>query len=165
MKKTVKSLIIAASVAAIAGIGAVSFASWEGTMTHETEGLKSANINTIGLTATDPSTTLLPYDQVGTYSNAVKMWDIKLTVGNPQAGYKITAEVDTELSVYILLDTNATASAPANDGAATTWQKLEYNVAAETTDYYAHVILVSSDTGDMNQAIDITFTLEEGSAS
>ncbi len=38
MKKKVKSLIIAASVAAIAGIGAVSFAAWQGGGTQTATG-------------------------------------------------------------------------------------------------------------------------------
>lgn len=67
MKKTVKSLIIAASVAAIAGIGAVSFAAWSGTGSKNvTTSGNLGDVETVGYASasvTGWSGTLVPYDQ------------------------------------------------------------------------------------------------------
>lgn len=102
MKKTVKALVIAASVAAVAGIGAVSFAKWEANSAAkgDTTGSTTSVVTTIGnITVSQPTNKLKPYDQdssnaVLTDTDAVTFW--ALTVTN-------SASVDTGVKYYISL--------------------------------------------------------------
>ncbi|MCH5165522.1 MAG: hypothetical protein J1G01_03880 [Clostridiales bacterium] len=90
MKKSIKALIVAASVAAVAGIGAVSFAKWEaGNAATKTATGNTGSINTIGtLTVTPTSASgsvadtitmnaLYPVDQGGTY---LTYWEFDIEV-------------------------------------------------------------------------------------
>lgn len=88
MKKTVKSLIIAASVAAVAGIGAVSFAKW--TQTNTTNGsatgttatldaIGTITVTSLNVDATTGSVKLVPYDQENFDTTAyTNVWVIKV---------------------------------------------------------------------------------------
>ncbi len=88
MKKAVKPLIIAASVAAVAGIGAVSFAKWSASTSSQDVTGKTGIVDTVGaitlvtnsLGAPDGGTAklLVPYDQDTGYSSTTnaKVWKI-----------------------------------------------------------------------------------------
>ena len=92
MKKFVKPLVIAASVAAIAGIGAVSFAAWQGATTADVNKTgATGEIATLGALSVvadsasldgDNLKPLVPADQ-GTVTGAVNYW--KFTVTLPDA--------------------------------------------------------------------------------
>lgn len=99
MKKTVKSLIIASSVAAIAGIGAVSFAKWEATTANKTKQAQNNALGDINIVEFDNSTLtaltdILPYDQDDTY-DASDYKTHSLTVV-PTADKNYTLKIKTE---------------------------------------------------------------------
>lgn len=109
MKKTVKSLIIAASVAAIAGIGAVSFAAWEGTGSKTVT--SNANpLGTVTLVGFDATTadawegTLVPYNQPEStiVDDGVTVTSITLPKLTAVAGQTIT--VKAEIQDYTATD-------------------------------------------------------------
>lgn len=182
MKKTVKSLIVAASVAAIAGIGAVSFAAWSGgnpeDITHSgASGSIVTAAGTLGATSNLSDTVkLVPYDQVAQYSatTMAKMQTINLTYtqgsGAASSNYNFTMALtknDDSLALYYKL---GTATVPTNGGE-------DYNVTDDgwiaftldedvdltlTSDAATiNVILVSTATGDMNKSYEITFSANE----
>ena len=106
MKKTVKSLIIAASVAAIAGIGAVSFAAWSGSTTTSLETSDPVSTGTmvaVGFVDADTKFTntkkdLMPIDQLeAEMGGGARYWqaDLKIT-GTDFTGYKITVKATAE---------------------------------------------------------------------
>lgn len=102
MKKTVKSLIIAASVAAIAGIGAVSFAAWSGssTKTESTGNQASGTVEAVGFAAdtviTNTGKKLMPIDQASVDSETqAYYYAVALkTSGTDFTGYKITVKAE-----------------------------------------------------------------------
>ncbi|MDE5562824.1 MAG: hypothetical protein K2J01_04685 [Clostridiales bacterium] len=191
MKKTVKSLIIAASVAAIAGIGAVSFAAWNGnTQTNNVTGAATGHVDTTGFgdgTTTSLSLQLMPQDQqnIDTTSETT-MYDIKLVVvGNDVSGYKIqgkyTAEKDGSAYTWTTATTGDDAKAAGKleykiDQSATatyaagwtTWTPNESNVAdlvgggtLTEGDWYVHVALTSEQAADMDVDLSFSFKLVE----
>ena len=104
MKKAVKSLIIAASVAAIAGIGAVSFAAWSAneTASGTVTGSTTTVVTTIGdITVTQPTAKLKPYNQSSSNAvlqdtGAVTYWE--LTISNKSGDQDVT---DTNVKYYL----------------------------------------------------------------
>lgn len=183
MKKTVKGLIIAASVAAVVGVGAVSFAKWEVTSDNDVALTGSTGvINTLGdLTVTpadDTYTTgdgnaivmnaLYPVDQGGTY---LTYWTFTLTsevTGTQTVSYKLAGSLgkgsddqSTEVAAAALYWTTTapTESTTAGDGTA---------VAAALTDTGAaltgvsngdtvYVYMIASGTDAMKADISLTF--------
>lgn len=188
MKKTVKSLIIAASVAAIAGIGAVSFAAWNTNVDNDavTNAGGLGNVTaTVGfvLTGSDTATPelsltgkLMPYNQAtaDVETGETQMWsvalaDINVTAKNwtatlTQAG--MTLESGSKF--YYTVNTTETQALPTTD--LTAWTELNGTNAVEITNteaqtvsgYYLHIILDSSSLKDMDKTGAVfTLTLAE----
>ncbi len=183
MKKTVKGLIIAASVAAVVGVGAVSFAKWEVTSDNDVNLTGTTGvINTLGdLTVTpadDTYTTsdgaivmnaLYPVDQGGSY---LTYWTFTLsseTTGTQSVSYKLAGTIaegsdtqSTEVTAAALYwtKTTPTAATKAEDGTA---------VAAALTDSGAalgstvgngdtiYVYMIASGTDAMKANITLNF--------
>lgn len=116
MKKKVKSLIIAASVAAVAGIGAVSFAAWTNSSTVPT-GTGNVNTGEITLTAgfiQDASETektltfdagkkLVPVDQTTLGANDAKILAAQLPAYQVGAGnytFELTLGASQSYKIY-----------------------------------------------------------------
>ena len=175
MKKKVKALVVAASVAAIAGIGAVSFAAWSGsTDTNKTITGATGEIDTIGAITVTPSTTsgsvdasgaitmnaLVPYDQ----GSGVTYWEFDLssdTTGEQTVKYTILGSIakgsgtgaqdigDAELRW------STTAPTTDTDGAEVS------STAADITGTTVYVFLVASGTDAMNANISLTFAVAD----
>lgn len=178
MKKFVKPLVIAASVAAIAGVGAVSFAAWStGDPDDLTHGGATGSIKTdageLGATSNLSDTIkLVPYDQVAQYDSTTmaKMQTINLTytqgTGAASSNYKFTmalTENNDSLSLYYKL---GSASVPtAQDVTTDGWTALAVGTDVDltlTSDAATiNVILVSTDPDDMSKSYTITFSAAE----
>lgn len=174
MKKKVKSLIIAASVAAIAGIGAVSFAAWQGggaTPVDKTGA--TGEVDTLGaitVTSNLDGKTLLPYDQAGTLTaTQIKIWQLDLEVVSTGAAATFevklgTADTDDLGSGKLYIFTGETYADPTTDtaatGAPTDWTALTTTAteikADENGEATAYIILVSNSTDDMNKNFKVT---------
>lgn len=177
MKKVAKGLIIAASVAAVAGIGAVSFAKWEGGANSSVDvSGKTATISVYGFdsaTVTNPTKNLLPYDQGSDVDDNVRIWSIQLpTITAADATklqVKYTDSKATTGDVYVKWSSTDVTTVPSDkDGyqalstTATdlTGATFNANVTAQAGGYLV-VILDSSATTDMNKDIKITVSVEK----
>lgn len=188
MKKTVKSLIIAASVAAIAGIGAVSFAAWnvntDSNVDTNAGGLGNVTA-TVGfvLTGSDTATPdltltdkLMPYNQAAADvdTGETQMWsvalaDINVTAKDWTATLTQTGmTLESGSSFYYTVNTTETEALPTTDLSA--WTQLNGTNAVEITNteaqtlkgYYLHIILDSSNLKDMDKTGAVfTLTLAE----
>lgn len=179
MKKFVKPLVIAASVAAIAGIGAVSFAAWNGgTASKNVSGGTTGHVDTTGFgSGSTASLTdkLMPRDQTGLGTGETTMYNIKLVVeGNDAADYKITGNYTAKKNgsdhtwesgskLEYLIDNNATATY--GTGTWTEWTAsstaadLVGGDSLTAKDYYVHVALTSEEAGDMDVVLAFAFEL------
>ena len=167
MKKKVKSLIIAASVAAIAGIGAVSFAAWsEGSTSTATVGVDTGSIVTMGtLTATsnihgDGALKLVPYNQVDQFDGTTmtKFGEVTLayTGGEGTPVYKIALTANDD---NLTLKYKVASSAPSdNTGFVAIPTTAEAITVAAGDKVY--IILESDDPEDMSKSFTVTFTAE-----
>ncbi|MDE5593138.1 MAG: hypothetical protein K2I75_04315 [Clostridiales bacterium] len=178
MKKTVKALIVAASVAAVVGVGAVSFAAWTGsgttTASQNTNTTGSVSVVGFGNEASLAAVTnLMPWDQDS--GTTVAHYTLpKVTSGNE--GYKITVTADLKNSwtgsLYVIVDDSASTAASDPDTAANGWKAIDGTASVFTftatgdtpKQLYAHVILDSDKSADMNQTYDLTFTLAADAA-
>ncbi|MDE6618699.1 MAG: hypothetical protein K2K13_06715 [Clostridiales bacterium] len=178
MKKTVKALIVAASVAAVVGVGAVSFAAWQGsgTTTASQAANTTGSVSVVGFDADATLTkveNLMPWDQ--TSGTTVAHYTLpEVTSGNE--GYKITASVTKESGwdgdLYIIINDSATTAASDPATAANGWKTLDGTASVFTftatgdtpKQLYAHVILDSDKSADMNKSYDLTFTLAADAA-
>lgn len=180
MKKKVKSLIIAASVAAIAGIGAVSFAAWQGgAVTDKTASGTTGNIATASgeLTVTQnlsDTVKLVPYDQVVQFDSTTmaKMQTITLTYGGEGApavagmdiSMKLTANSITTAATKLYYKLGDVSDVPTDT---TGWTEFTLNTAVELSSAASqkiNVIMDSSNTADMNATYTITFSAAEKTA-
>ncbi len=182
MKKFLKPLIIATSVACVAGIGVVSFAKWEGDKDQTAAGT-TANITTVGLkTITAPSDALLPYDQPGDHaagSGSVEMWKIVVESEGETDTYKLTGKVakasGSSFAGKIYVKVSATDPAAPDPTTAEAsrfsgWTELTVDSSTATQLVAAgsvaasqniYVIMDSSvSTTDMDQQLTFTFALE-----
>ncbi|MDE6201458.1 MAG: hypothetical protein K2M47_06250 [Clostridiales bacterium] len=186
MKKTVKSLIVAASVAAIAGIGAVSFAAWDAnaTKTVNETGATTSVVTTIGnISVTgNHDKNLAPYDQstsnaVLADADAVEMWT--LTVANDATSdtgveyyIGLTEALNTakkgDAELYFSTDYDGTSEIDLDD-----WTKLETVVVTTAgSENYGHklggktvyVILDASGSDAQTMDIKLTFAAVQGDA-
>ncbi len=183
-RKIVKPIVIAASVAAVVGIGAVSFAAWNGTASKDNDvaGGVTGHVDLTGFAATSTTSLtdkLMPQDQSTIGTGETKAYHIKLVIeGNDAANYKIqgsyTAQKDgadytwaSGSSLAYVIDQSATT---AYDAAWTTWTPsatdadLTYTGTLAAGDYYVHVALVSSASADMDVDLAFSFKLAEKSA-
>lgn len=150
MKKAVKSLIVAASVAAIAGIGAVSFAAWQqGSTSDQTVEGNVGSIVTMGAITVNTdlgSKKLVPHNQIDQFdaNSMAKEMNITLTYSG---------------------DEGATLTMVASG---TVGGKLQYQKADETWATFTTAVEVeagtikvrldSEDTADMGDDYTITFS-------
>lgn len=181
MKKFVKPLIIAASVACIGGVGAVSFAAWQNT-NHSSVGTDGAtgSVSLFGFESNTATgfTDLMPWDQTG--ASVVLSADIYKSVALPaieaeSKTYKIQASSDETLTgtVYIKLATTAPTTSVSNvadlttDGWVALTGSLQDVVASATGDttYTAYFVLDSNDTADMGQSFNVTISIAEVSGA
>ena len=169
MKKKVKSLIIAASVAAIAGIGAVSFAAWSGSGATPVD-KTGDTLGAITVTSNLDGKTLLPYDQAGTLTaTQIKVWQLDLEVVSTGAAATFevklgTADTNDLGSGKLYIFTGETYADPSTNTAATgapaDWTALTTTAteieADENGEATAYIILVSNSTDDMNKNFKVT---------
>ncbi len=101
MKKFVKPLVIAASVAAVAGIGAVSFAKWSGGTAKQTQDVTTGSVTnflSVGSLTPTAVTGLLPWDQKQITTEAVT----PSTTDNTMATIAFTVSLDAQSTPYNL---------------------------------------------------------------
>ncbi|MDE6618700.1 MAG: hypothetical protein K2K13_06720 [Clostridiales bacterium] len=180
MKKTVKSLIIAASVAAIAGIGAVSFAAWNtnvnttakndatlGSVTISGGFVKHGENTYEALTTTD--TNLVPYDQgSGTVALVFNIPDYQV-VKDTAYTLTLTATGLQSGSTFKYQIGDAAATGPADATEYASWgTALGAAAVSETptadatvTGKKMTVILDSSNFADMGASVTFTLTYAE----
>ena len=169
MKKFVKPLVIAASVAAVAGIGAVSFAKWEaGSDATGTVSGKTDSIVTVGnLTVSDnlSGKTLMPWDQVDQYDAATNVKVIEISVSSDGEGdqyfsIKLTSAATNTYTVGKLkVFAGETYAAPSGDTLSADWK--EITTSDQELKLYsgkAYVVLDSGNTADMNKDFSLTIT-------
>ena len=179
MKKAVKGLIVAATVAAVVGVGAVSFAYWQGSsdtsVTINTGA--TGQIATVGAITVTPSAAsgsvsegvytmnkLCPVDQTTAPSDCVKYWEFTLSTaatGGQSVKYTIlgtltegTGENATALG-NAALKWSTSAPTAAADGTELT------GTAADITGTTVYVFLTADDTEAMNATISLTFAAVE----
>lgn len=176
-KKIVKPVVIAASVAAIVGIGAVSFAAWTGDNKNvSTQQGTTGSVTLTGFAnATDVSITnaaLVPYDQTeGLTSNVYKMATVSLPkiTSDDKVDIKVTVSEGTDVSLYVQL-VLATATAPTaptenlNDWNAIgssgyTFKGTGDGIKGTDVEYKAYIVLSSNTTGDMGKNYTVNFEL------
>ncbi len=118
MKKFVKPLVIAASVAAVAGVGAVSFAAWQaGTKTAvDTDGGSGLGTVTLSASFDDPSATLnkienlVPFDQTdATVGSGVKYVVVTLPAITATDDFSVAVTYKTALTLNDSYKGTATA--------------------------------------------------------
>lgn len=170
-KKIVKPVVIAASVAAIVGIGAVSFAAWEGANTQAALSNQTAGSVTLsGFSsgaATTTNTGLVPYDQVQGATGKTKVVNITLPTLTSEEAKDIKVTKTGDLDLYVVIDTTATKDAPTTDltdwnqiGTGYTYKGTGSGITASTaTQYYAHIVLDDNDEEHQGATWGVTFEL------
>lgn len=178
MKKKVKALVIATSVAAIAGIGAVSFAAWTGNHKTATSDGANGNVSMLGFSTNTATgfTGLLPYNQVDSAAPSIANNTMKTialpTIVDDGKAFDITVKatnfssaLDSASALYVYVGTAEATSAFA--GSETTeWLKIDADAGAVfanltgSTARTAYFVLVSEETDDMNVTYDISFDIE-----
>ncbi|MDE6029903.1 MAG: hypothetical protein K2F90_06265 [Clostridiales bacterium] len=159
MKKTVKSLIIAASVAAIAGIGAVSFAKWESTVSDQTVDGTLGNIETTGtitLTQTGDldKKVLVPHDQE-------QQWDAETMT----KGFTVSASCSLDGQIQMTATGDAATLIEYQKAGDTTWTAFTAAAVDVDADTVYSFRLVSNDTNDMDKTFTITYSFVADTAT
>lgn len=182
MKKATKILITAAAVAAVAGVGAVSYAAWSGSAASTATVNGSAGVMaTHGEIVVTPETgtgtwdadsktvtmskALFPNDQDSVPTDGAKFW--KFTVTTPTTG---------DATVTYKMSGTMTAATQATTGAALHWSATEpsgkttadtTNVLSGTatsvtlgTDGVIYVYLTADNTAAMGATIELSITAE-----
>ena len=191
MKKVVKGLVIAASVAAVAGLGAVSFAKWDAS-TYKTsvDGTgTTGQIALIGFKSNDAITLsgkLVPYNQgeLGGISEAVDYISVKLPSFDVSKGYDLTVTLVSEGStiadekIMVKYGDQVSATVTNTSGydaltkgtaknienVATESVQLNGNVSTTIEGKYLTIILDSDSSADMNKTFKLQVTVTEKSA-
>lgn len=178
-KKLVKPIVIAASVAAVVGIGAVSFAAWNAGGKEITVPGGTGTVATAGITlltnnlAAEQNNVLVPYNQnldnspiTDAGKTAVKVWQITLVPNSDVASdytVKITdngsAVANTALKVFV----GESWSAPTGDSLSTTdFKAIGADTAAITPiSNVIYIVLDSGVSSDMGKALSIKIELNE----
>ena len=177
MKKATKAIIAASAVAAVVGVGAVSYAEWKGgAHTDATATGKTATISLKGFdasTITGPTANLLPYDQGSDVGGNVRVWSLELPTITAAEATKLQVNFteSSTLSVYVkwsettvsthgVTDTPTAAGYQALSSTPTDLAGAKFNAnASEKEAGYLVVILDSSNTSDMNKDIKITVSV------
>ena len=170
MKKTVKSLIVAASVAAIAGIGAVSFAKWDTSLPQNgtTTGSAGTIVTDAGNIVVNPAAataTLVPYDQVNQIGDNVKIHTFTVSYnqgsGAPVADYTFSMSLSSTLTLYYKIGASVTAPANADALSSDQWTEFDSSVTLDLASgtQTVNLILVSDDAdSDMGQDYTVTIS-------
>lgn len=176
MKKVTKGLIIAASVAAVVGVGAVSFAKWEVTADNDVEITgKTGVINTLGditvTPAADTFTTgedgaitmnaLYPVDQGGSYLTYWTFTISSAVTGTQSVSYTLQGTLDKdddETAALYWTKTKPTTSTTAANGTPVSSATGGAALTGVNNGDTIYVYLVASDTDAMNATISLTFT-------
>lgn len=182
MKKTVKGLIIAASVAAVVGVGAVSYAAWVGNTPTATQQGNTGVIQVLGNLTVSPLTgdalaTLYPVDQgkevdgVQTTlpTGGVTYWGIKVvpptstdedaTITYKLKGVFASTAGDAELYWSEVAPDNAAFDADESVKISVD-DAVEINLATIDDDEGGYVYMVAGDTDGMKNTITLTFSAE-----
>lgn len=189
MKKTVKSLIIAASVAAVAGIGAVSFAAWSGGGSENVSGSVHSGTITVANFATGSeivasnaditlaNAKLMPIDQtsgeLGT--NGVYYYKATLIVGAGNGGktIKLAASDNAPTGLcYHVKGADESSNPTTGSVASDYWTKLngEADVKTKVEEAATYVVYVALQSGNSDYSdnagkdFTLTFTLENAAA-
>lgn len=185
MKKVVKGLVIAASVAAVVGLGAVSFAKWAGnsnsqaTTTGATDTISLIGFETASVTG---FTGLQPYNQNDsntTIEAVAKTVALPAVSTNGTETYDILLKADaalglqTDSKLYVKLATSAPSEVIYQDAFITTnlteangWyevgtsDKTVISNSSETGAYTAYFLLVSESSLDMGKLWNFTLTAQ-----
>lgn len=175
MKKTVKSLIIAASVAAIAGIGAVSFAAWDaGNVTEKPANGSTATINTtageLKVEGNNLSDTvkLVPYDQVVQFnaSTMAKMQTFTVSYDASATGaasvdsytYKMALTNTSSLPLYYKIGTTTVPEKP-ETGIPEGWTEWTKDVTLDLASGTQTVNIIMISTDYANHGAGKTYTV------
>lgn len=177
MKKAIKGLIVAASVAAVVGVGAVSFAAWTGGANSEATATgTTATISLYGFDSnaiTGPTANLLPYNQGSDVEDNVRIWSLQLpTITAAEATklqVKFTEASTLDGTVYVKWSNDNVTAVPENtngyqelDTTATDLANATFGANAERQAAgYLVVILDSNKTSDMGKDIKITVSVEK----
>lgn len=175
IKQTTKMIILVVALVSVIGIGAVSYAAWQGGATSITATAQTGSMQLIGFTgnAIDAlsNKVFVPYDQG---ENAPEGSVTYVSFAVPEfisnGAWKINLKISNEnVSFYVNHSNNAITSAPEN---LTNWTKItatgvevltgnaseaDNGVVSDTG--YINIVLDSSSFNDMN-VTGIEFTLE-----
>lgn len=183
MKKTIKGLIIAASVAAVVGVGAVSYAAWSGganPTATATGTLGSITAYGFDGTITSPTTYLMPYNQTtGVDTTHVTYWCVELPTVTTTTAAKLQVKLTTDPNlnaasgIYVMHSKNDVTTAPANTSGCQKLTTTDADLTGATfaanseavAGGYLVVLLDSSKTADMSKSISITITVAEDATS
>ncbi|MCH5153660.1 MAG: hypothetical protein J1F71_00465 [Clostridiales bacterium] len=178
MKKTIKSLVIAASVAAIAGIGAVSFAAWEAGDVSDatgsgTTGSITTTAGTLAFAPENAEKALVPYNQEFGYLEAsmalMHTYTVTYTGGAPASTYTFSMELTDGEDLPLYYQIGASVSTPTGTGTPSGWTaftgSVELAALASSGTVTINIILVSDAKGaaavaEMNQDYEITVSAE-----
>lgn len=174
IKKAAKASIITAAAVAAVGIGAVSFAAWNGGNNAASGEVAIGHVALIGFTDSNAALTfgentkLVPYDQKNGIKNGTTFVSVELPEYEVSAAYTITVSFAApdgvnDLAFYANIGTQIT-SAPEN---LTGWEKLNatFNYDAPAEDYkkvsgqYLNIVLDSTNKEHMNINDPIKFTV------
>ncbi|MCH5161431.1 MAG: hypothetical protein J1G04_05315 [Clostridiales bacterium] len=155
MKKFVKPLVIAASVAAVAGIGAVSFAKWNQGTTDDKklENIPIGGIVTMGsITASHDlgEKKLVPYDQADQYDSSKMAQVMNITLGyDGDEGATITMTVTGTAAARLEWDTTGSGNWVAIGSGADVTGKTTVKIRLNSND---------DNASDMNTTFTVTFS-------
>lgn len=183
IKQTTRIVVLAIALVAVIGVGAVSFAAWQGGAPTITANASVGHVNLVGFTgtmATDSQGSLVPVDQ-GTGN---RILNIDLPAYAVSANYKVTVTYTLETGktlgattkFYAIVDkATETMAAPAKDSltaegskwleVTTTGDACAFNFEITTDGYVAlddlvlHVVLVSETNADMDISVSFTVAL------
>lgn len=155
MKKAVKALITAAAVAAVVGVGAVSFAEWQAGSTEpkSVSGTSGSIIVMGSLTAeTDLNGKLLvPYDQSVQFNDGTMAKEMNITLG-----YSAGANSGSGTPTITMTAKGTLAEQLEWENGSENWETFDDGVTVTTGTI--KIRLNSSNTADMSKDWEIEFT-------
>lgn len=181
-KKLVKPIVIATSVAAVVGIGAVSFAAWSGGTTTDTQNGNTGSVDFLSFNETNVATAtltdILPHDQKSATPSttdktlgSVAFAQITLPtdiVGNYYITVKAVAgdtdgiaftNSDKHSDIYVSLTAPSAAITLSEWTKANTENGAKLEIASTEKTPTIYVILDSNDSAQMNKSFKLDFTL------
>lgn len=175
IKQTTKIVILVVALVSVIGVGAVSFAAWQGAPSIQA----SAAIGNVSIAGFDSdeltiSGSLIPHDQdleqsVGV--NGTKYISVALPSASVTGNYTITVDSETAIDVRVNIGSQMTAETAINldnftSIAGESSYVYEGSVDGEATNnlyavsgLYLNLILVSDSAADMNGSVDLAITI------